>query len=75
MKDWHLALVVVGFVAVDIIMLTVVSAWESVRYSVRTLPDKERGDTINVSEYGGRKWHSSPVILSLRNELPLIRDP
>ena len=49
MKDWHLALVVAGFVAADVVLLTVVTAWESIRYSIHTIPDKEHGDTINVS--------------------------
>ena len=42
-------LVVAGFVAADVVMLTVVTALgSSVRYSVRSIPDKERPDTVNV---------------------------
>ena len=52
-KDWHLMLRVAGFVAADIVMLTVVTALgSSVRYSPHSIPDKERSDTVNVCKAG-----------------------
>lgn len=42
-------IVVAGFVAVDIVILTIVTALNSVRYSLRSIQDKERLDTVNVS--------------------------
>lgn len=42
-------IVVAGFVAVDIVILTIVTALNSVRYSLRSIQDKEHLDTVNVS--------------------------
>lgn len=48
-KDWHLMLIVAGFIAADVVVLSVVTGLgSSVRYSVHSIPDKERPDTINV---------------------------
>lgn len=48
-KDWHLMVIVAGFVAADVVMLTIVTALgSSVRYSVHSIQDKENQDTINV---------------------------
>lgn len=42
-------LIVAGFVAADVVMLTVITGLgSSVRYSVRSIPDKERSDSKNV---------------------------
>lgn len=46
-------LVIVGFVAADVIILTIVSALDSARYSIRSIGNKERPDSLNVCHGGG----------------------
>ena len=51
LKDWHLMLMVLCFLVVDLIMLTAVTAINGARYVVRTIPDKEHLETtVNVRD-------------------------
>ena len=48
-QDWHLALIVLIFVIVDLIILITVTAIDGVRYTVRTLLDPETPAIVDVS--------------------------
>ena len=40
-KDWHLILLVLAILAVEVVALAILMAINSTRYSVREIPDKE----------------------------------
>ena len=48
LKDWHLLLIVLVFVLVDVIILTPVSILESSRLAPRRVPDVEHPPSVNV---------------------------
>lgn len=49
LKDWHLAIIVLIFVMVDLIILTTVTAIEDVHYTAKTIHDAENPTIVNVS--------------------------
>ena len=49
-KDWHLMLVILGFVAADLAVLIIVMALESARYSVAFINNKLQSDSLNVGK-------------------------
>ena len=49
LKDWHLAVIVLIFVIVDLIILITVTAVDGVHYTVRTIHDAEHPTSVNVS--------------------------
>lgn len=52
MKDWHLILIIGVFVILDLILLTIVTAVDSSRYTVKIIPDKEHpGTSVEVRNY------------------------
>ena len=48
-KDWHLFLVVTMFVTVDVFILIVATSLSATRLHPEIVPDKEFGNTTNVS--------------------------
>ena len=48
LKDWHLAVIVLIFVIVDLIILITVTAINRVRYTARTIVDPENPTIVNV---------------------------
>ena len=48
LKDWHLLLIVMGFVLVDLIVLVTVSFVNTARLVPVREPDVEHPDTVNV---------------------------
>lgn len=49
LKDWHLFLIVLVFVAVDVIILTLVSIFETARLQPLVVPDVQHPPSLNVS--------------------------
>ena len=49
LKDWHLMIVVLIFVIVDIIILTTVTAVDNARYTFLSVQDRENPPSVNVS--------------------------
>ena len=49
-KDWHLMLVILAFVIIDVITLTVVIALPKDRYHAVFIKDRESSSTTNVCE-------------------------
>ena len=47
-RDWHLAMVVLLFVLVDVVILTIVSCFDSARFKPTYFSDVEHSDTYNV---------------------------
>ena len=54
LKDWHLFVIVMIFVLVDVIILTVVSALDGVRFNLHRVKDIEVSSGPNVSREEGR---------------------
>ena len=54
LKDWHLFVIVMIFVLVDVIILTVVSALDGVRFDLDRVKDNEFPSRPNVSREEGR---------------------
>ena len=54
LKDWHLFVIVMIFVLVDVIILTVVSAMDGVRFGLERIKDNEFSSGSNVSREEGR---------------------
>jgi len=50
LKDWHLFLIVMAFVLIDVIILTIVGALGSARFHLETCEDREFPTTINVRQ-------------------------
>lgn len=50
LKDWHLMVIVLILVMVDLIILTTVTAVESSRYTVISVRDRENAPSVNVSQ-------------------------
>ena len=50
LKDWHLMVIVLILVMVDLIVLTTVTAVESSRYTVISVRDRENAPSVNVSD-------------------------
>ena len=48
LKDWHLFVIVMIFVFVDVIILTVVSSMDGVRFGLRRAEDREFPSRMNV---------------------------
>jgi len=48
LKDWHLFVIVMIFVFVDVIILTVVSSLDGARFELRRAVDKEFPSRMNV---------------------------
>ena len=48
LKDWHLFVIVMIFVLVDVIILTVVSSLDGARFELRRAVDKEFPSRMNV---------------------------
>lgn len=49
-KDWHLMLVILLFIVVDVIMLGTVTAIDGSRYTAKVIPHKENLESfVNVS--------------------------
>ena len=55
LKDWHLFVIVMIFVLVDVIILTVVSALDGVRFDLDRVGDNEFPSRPNVSREE-RRW-------------------
>lgn len=50
LKDWHLFLIVMAFVLIDVIILTIVGALGSARFHLETCEDREFPTTVNVRQ-------------------------
>ena len=50
LKDWHLMLIVLILVMVDLIILTTVTAVDTARYTVMSVQDGKNAPSVNVSQ-------------------------
>lgn len=48
LKDWHLLLIVLVFVALDVVLLTLVSVFDTARLQPVIVPDVEHSPSVNV---------------------------